>query len=154
MKKYLEKNINIIISLFIILGPIIDLLTGISTNKTQLFVSIGIIIRTLFLIFIMLIAIFIFKKKKLIIPYLIIGLYFVMFLIGNILYKDTILINEIHGFIKTFYFPILLITMYSINDSVRISKMLLFITLFIYLILIFIPIIFGIGFQSYDITKV
>ena len=154
MKKFIEKNINIIISLFIILGPVIDLLTGLSTNKTNLCLSLGIIVRTIFLLFIVIVSIFIFKKKKLIIPYLIIGLYFVFFLIGNILYKDNVLINEIHGFIRTFYFPILLITMYSINDNVRISKMLLFTTLFIYLLLIFIPMIFGIGFQTYDITKV
>ena len=154
MKKFIEKNINIIISLFVILGPVIDLLTGLSTNKTNLCISLGIIVRTIFLLFIVIVSIFIFKKKKLIIPYLIIGLYFVFFLIGNILYKDNVLINEIHGFIRTFYFPILLITMYSINDNVRISKMLLFTTLFIYLLLIFIPMIFGIGFQTYDITKV
>ena len=154
MKKFIEKNINIIISLFIILGPVIDLLTGLSTNKTNLCLSLGIIVRTIFLLFIVIVSIFIFKKKKLIIPYLIIGLYFVFFLIGNILYKDNVLINEIHGFIRTFYFPILLITMYSINDNIRISKMLLFTTLFIYLLLIFIPMIFGIGFQTYDITKV
>ena len=154
MKKFIEKNINIIISLFIILGPVIDLLTGLSTNKTNLCLSLGIIVRTIFLLFIVIVSIFIFKKKKLIIPYLIIGLYFVFFLIGNILYKDNVLINEIHGFIRTFYFPILLITMYSINDHVRISKMLLFTTLLIYLLLIFIPMIFGIGFQTYDITKV
>ena len=36
MKKFIEKNINIIISLFVILGPVIDLLTGLSTNKTNL----------------------------------------------------------------------------------------------------------------------
>ena len=154
MKKFIEKNINMIISLFVIIGPIIDLLTGLSTNKTNLSLSLGIIFRTIFLLFIVIVSIFIFKKKKLIIPYLIIGLYFVLFLIGNILYKDNVLINEIHGFIRTFYFPILLITMYSINDNVRISKMLLFTTLFIYLLLIFIPMIFGIGFQTYDITKV
>ena len=154
MKKFIEKNINIIISLFVILGPVIDLLTVLSTNKTNLCLSLGIIFRTIFLLFIVIVSIFILKKKKLIIPYLIIGLYFVFFLIGNILYKDNVLINEIHGFIRTFYFPILLITMYSINDNVRISKMLLFTTLFIYLLLIFIPMIFGIGFQTYDITKV
>ena len=154
MKKFIEKNINIIISLFVILGPVIDLLTGLSTNKTNLSLSLGIIFRAIFLLFIVIVSIFIFKKKKLIIPYLIIGLYFVFFLIGNILYKDNVLINEIHGFIRTFYFPILLITMYSINDNVRISKMLLFTTLFIYLLLIVIPMIFGIGFQTYDITKV
>ena len=154
MKKFIEKNINIIISLFVILGPVIDLLTGLSTNKTNLCLSLGIIVRTIFLLFIAIVSIFIFKKKKLMIPYLIIGLYFIFFLIGNFLYKDNVLITEIHGFIRTFYFPILLITMYSINDHVRISKMLLFTTLFIYLLLIFIPTIFGIGFQSYDITKV
>ena len=154
MKKNIEKNINIIISLFIIIGPIIDLLTGISTNKTNLCLTLGIIIRTIFLLFIAIVSIFIFKKKKLIIPYLIIGLYFVFFLIGSILYKDNVFINEIHGFIRTFYFPILLITMYSINNHIRISKMLLFTTLLIYILLIIIPMILGIGFQTYDITKV
>ena len=153
MKKFLEKNINIIISLFIILGPIIDLLTGISINRTNLSLTLGIVVRSLFLLFIVIIAIFIFKKKKLVIPYLLIGLYFLFFLIGTVVYKDNVLMTEIHGFIKTFYFPILFITMYFINDNIRISKMLLFNTLFLYLFLIIVPMFFGIGFDSYDITK-
>ncbi|MBR5370105.1 MAG: O-antigen ligase family protein, partial [Bacilli bacterium] len=98
--------------------------------------------------------IFIFKKKKLIIPYLIIGLYFILYILGIILYKDNNnLFFEIQNLVKVFYFPIVFLSLYSIKDKVNIENKILIKTLFKYLILILIPTIFGIGYKTYEITK-
>ena len=154
MKNYLKNNISLLISIFILLGPILDLLTGICLHTLNINLTIGIIVRVIFLLFIIFTTVFIFKKKKLIIPYLIIGLYFILYIIGMILYKNNNnLLQEIQGMLKVFYFPILLLSLYSIKENIKISKFTLFTTLLLYLVLIFIPIIFNIGFKSYQITK-
>ena len=71
IKQYLSKYLGI----FIILQPIIDLITGICLNVFKLNLTIGIIIRMLFLISIMYITTFIYKKKKSFIYYLIFIIY-------------------------------------------------------------------------------
>jgi len=153
MEKFIKKNISIIIAIFILLQPLLDLLTGLCIHTLKINLTVGIIVRVLFLLFIVIIVLFIYKKKKLIIPYLIIGLYSIMYIIGMVVYKDGGLFQEIQGLVKTFYFPIMLLSLYSINDEIKISKMTLFTSLYIYLILIFIPTIFGIGYKTYEITK-
>lgn len=154
MKNYIKKNINNIISIFLILSPILDLLTGICIHTLKINLTIGIIVRLLFLIFISLVVIFIFKKKNIITPYLIIGLYFIFYILGIIIYKDGIgLFTEIQGLIKVFYFPIIFIALYNIKEEIKISKLTLFTTVFLYLILILVPTLFGIGYKTYEITK-
>ena len=153
MEKFIKKNINIIVAVFLILQPFLDLITGICIHTLKINFTLGIIVRVLFLLFICFIVLFVFKKKKIIIPYLIIGLYFVLFLIGTIIYKDSNYIFEIQNLVKVFYFPILFVSLYSIKDYIRISRMTLFTVVFLYLILLFIPTIFGVGYKSYEITK-
>lgn len=153
MNNFIKKNINIIVAIFLLLSPVLDLLTGLCIHTFKINFTIGIIIRVIFLISICLITLFTFKKKKILIPYLIIGLYMIFYLIGNIIYKDSSITKEIQELVKVFYFPILLISFYSIKDEIRISKMTLFTTLFLYLIFIFVPTILGIGYETYEITK-
>ena len=154
MEKYIKNNINKIISIFILISPILDLLTGVCIHTLKINFTIGIIVRVLFLLFIMIITIFIFKKKKLIIPYLIIGLYFILYTLGIIFYKNSVgLFFEIQNLVKVFYFPIIFLSLYSIKDKVDIDNKVLIKTLFIYLILILIPTVFGIGYKTYEITK-
>lgn len=154
MSNFIKKNISYIISIFILIGPIIDLLTGLCLHTLSIRFTIGIIVRVLFLLFTCLITIFIFKKKKLLIPYLIIGLYGVLYILGIILYKDGIgIFSEIQNLVKVFYFPIIFLSLYSIREEIRISNLTLFTTLFLYLIFIFVPLLLGIGYDSYEITK-
>ena len=154
MEKFIKKNINIIISIFILIGPIIDLLTGVSIHTLKINLTIGIIVRVLFLISIILITIFIFKKKKIIIPYLIIGLYSILYVLGILLYKDGVgLLFEIQNLVKVFYFPIIFIALFSIKEEVDIDNKILVKTLYLYLILILIPTTLGIGYKTYEITK-
>ena len=153
MNNFIKKNINIIIAIFILLGPILDLITGVCLNSFKISLTLGIIVRVLFLVFICIITLFTFKKKNILIPYLIIGLYFILYVIGMIFFKDTILFTEIQNLVKVFYFPILLISFYAIKDEIKISNLTLFTVLFLYLILIFIPTLLGIGYETYEIAK-
>ena len=152
MKNYLKKNLSIIISIFILLLPIIDLLTGLCLHVLNINFTFGIIIKILFLLFIMYITFFVYKKKVLL-PYILILIYFILYTLGFILYKDTSLLPNIQNLIKTFYFPILLISLYPLREDIKISKMVLFTTMFLYIILIFLPILFGVGYKTYQITK-
>lgn len=153
MDKFIKNNINKIVAVFLILQPFLDIITGICIHTLKINFTIGIIVRVLFLLFISFIVLFIFKKKKIIIPYLIIGLYFIFYIIGTILYKDSNYIFEIQNLVKVFYFPLLFVSLYSIKDYIRISNMTLFTVIFLYLILLFIPTLLGVGYKSYEITK-
>lgn len=153
MNKTIKKNLNLYLEIFIILQPIIDLITGICLNIFNLNLTIGILIRMFFLLFIMYITVFIYKKKRSFTYYLIFIIYAILYLLGNILFKDSSLFSELQGLLRVFYFPLLLISLYDLKDEIRISNMTLVVTLFIYLISIFIPILLNIGFNSYQITK-
>ena len=65
MNKFIKKNINILISLFILLSPIIDVLTGICVNTLNINFTFGIVFRILFLVFVIYTSLFVYKKKKL-----------------------------------------------------------------------------------------
>ena len=153
MEKWFEKNINMIIALFILLQPILDLLTGVCVNTLHWNITLGIVIRVIFLAFICFVVLFVFKKKKLLIPYFIIGLYCILYVVGMVIYKDSRLLPEIQGLVRTFYFPILLISLYAIKDKIRISNMTFLTMILLYILAIFIPTIIGIGYKSYQITK-
>ena len=154
MKEKIKNNMSIILSIFLILQPVLDLITGICVNTLNLDITFGVIIRMLFLVFLCLTVLFVYQKKRVLIPYSIIGIYFLLYLLGMILYKDSSLLPEIKNLVRTFYFPILLITLYPIKDDIKISNMTLLTVLFLYLIFLFIPTLFGLGYKAYQITKV
>ena len=154
MNDFIKKNISIIIAIFVLIGPILDLITGVCLHSLGINLTLGIITRVLFLAFICIITLFTFKKKNVLIPYLIIGLYFIFYTIGMIAFKDTSIFTEIQNLVKVFYFPILLVSVYSIKDEIRISNLTLFTVMFTYLILIFIPTLLNLGYDTYEIAKV
>ena len=153
MENFIKKNINKIVAVFLLLQPFIDLITGVCIHTLKINFTLGIIIRVLFLLFICLVVLFVFKKKNILIPYFIIGVYFASYIFGTIMYKDSNTLFEIQNLVKVFYFPIVFVSLYSIKDYLRISNMTLFTVVFLYLILLFVPTIFGVGYKSYEITK-
>lgn len=150
MSKTIKNNLSKIISIFILIQPILDLITGIFLHEFNLNLTLGIIIRMLFLFFIVLVTTFIYKKKVPLIYYLVFFIYSIIYLL--VLGKSN-LFGEVQGLLRVFYFPLLLISLYELKDEIRISKLTLFTTLSLYLICIFIPMILHVGFKSYEITK-
>jgi len=154
MSNYIKKNFNLILNIFILLHPIIDLITGICLHVFKLNLTFGNIIRIMFLIVIMFCTIFVYKKKKALLYYSIVGIYFFLYFISLITIKDGVgFFTEIQGLIRTFYFPIILLSLYEIKEDVKINVKTLTTTLCLYLLCILIPTLFGMGYQSYEITK-
>lgn len=153
MHKYIKENISKLLTIFILLQPVLDLITGVCVNLLNINITLGIIIRILFLGLLMYTTVFIYKKKFSLYTYLALAIYSILYLIGIIIYKDGVVFYELQGLLKAIYFPIVLISLYDLKDEYQISKQTLFKTLFIYLVLILIPNTLGLGFESYKITK-
>lgn len=150
MKTYIKNNISNIISIFILLSPFIDLVTGINIHN-NINITLGVIYRLLVLGILFLIVTIIYKKKKLLIPYLIVVIYILLFLLVN---DKTYLIKELQGALRVFYFPLILVTLFNIKDEFKISNNILILTLVEYTLLLFIPNILGLGYNTYSESKV
>lgn len=154
MNAWIKKNFNVLLIIFILMQPIFDLITGFGIHVWHANVTIGIIVRILFLLFIFYTVMFVYKRKQ---NWLIYGLllaYGLFYISGMIMYKDGVgLFEEIQGLCRVFYFPVLLIALYSIKDEIKISKMTLMVVLVTYLVCILVPNCLNIGFETYEITK-
>lgn len=154
MNTWIKKNFNLLLIIFILLQPILDLITGIGLHVFQANITVGIIVRMLFLLFVLYSVIFVYKKKKNFLYYGILLFYAIFYITGIIVYKDGVgLFEEIQGLCRVFYFPILLISLYSIKEEITISKMTLMVVLLTYLVCILVPNCLNIGFETYEITK-
>ncbi|MDO5569558.1 MAG: O-antigen ligase family protein [bacterium] len=148
MKSFFDKHFIKIIIIFVILSPIIDLLTSL-TIRYNIF-SIGTITRGIFLIFCLIYYFFFYNNNKKILLFLIlIFIYIILFSINNYSYTN------ISNCIKAFYYPILLLILLDINKKNHINfKTDYFIIIIVtYLMLIYIPNITNTGFNSYLDTK-
>lgn len=104
---------NKVLGIFIILQPIIDIITSIMINEYNTNISIGMIIRFFFLIY-ALVYLYKYKDKKTIIYLLIWLLYISINLIGNFIIKDNfIIVSQLKLLLKMVYFPISLLFFYK-----------------------------------------
>ena len=103
---------NKVLSKFILIQPIIDIITSIMINEFNLSISLGMIIRFVFFLYTF-IYIFQNRDKKINIYLLIWIVYGSISLIGNYMLKENFNIIS-HGvsLIKMFYFPCLLLFYY------------------------------------------
>ena len=148
MLKYEKYNnfFNKLVYIFIFLSPVIDALTAISRKYIDLPFSIGTIIRGLFLVFTFIWLSKKINRKKMLAIFLIYILLATMYYFG--LYKNDI-VNEINNIFYIFYLPFLMLFFSSYNNEKINDKLILKIYL-IYLNLIIIPYIFGVGFDLSD----
>lgn len=153
MNKFIKEKFDKIISVFILLQPLLDLLTGLCINLLSIHITVGIIIRMLFLAFVIYTTVVVYKKKSSLAVYLSLLAYSILYLVGIVFYKNGGLFTELQGLLKVLYFPVILLSLYNLREEFRISIMTLFATLLIYLLLILIPNMLGIGFESYEIAK-
>lgn len=163
MKKINEmfsQNIIKIVTIFLLMQPILDFVTGMNIKYYTNFVSSGIIFRATFLAIVIYYVIFLskFKNKKYSISYLImIFIYIVTFVAISLNIKGlSLVLTEIKWIIKVFYFPILLICFINIfNDN----KEEVNITTYIYILATYIFLIiacqlFGIDANAYTQGKI
>lgn len=159
INNFLTSNINKILLIFLFSQPFIDILTAISINILKLDLTIGIIIRMIFMLFCIYYIFFLIKSphKKVSVIYLIVLIiYMLLFCINILSLKGVNAISyEVKNLIKTFYFPITLVTIYNLYDEKKLTintKTLLYLFV-IYTLLVFIPNLLNIGFNSYEVTK-
>lgn len=156
MEKLKEKlTIPNIIILFILLQPIIDIITGLSIQYANATITFGIVIRTIFMVFLVILGLIKADKKYRIGMYIYYGLlsiYMLGFLTNAYMQNGTaLLFIQIKGLIKNFYLPIIFVALIPIFKEYKISinSKVLTTTLMIYVVTIFICNICGIGFLTY-----
>ena len=148
MNTWIKKNFNTLLIIFILLQPILDLITGFGIHVWNMNVTLGIIIRMIFLLVILYSVMFVYKKNQNWLYYGILIVYGLLYVLGIILFKDGVgLFSEIQGLCRVFYFPVLLIALYSIKDEIKISKMTLMVVLVTYLVCILVPNCLNLGFE-------
>lgn len=153
----LKEKITVpnIIKLFIILQPIIDIITCLCIEYGNLSITFGVIIRTIFMAFCAILGIIKADKKYKIgmcIYYGILAVYMIGFLANSYIENGTNLIfTQIKGLVKNFYLPIILVALIPIfkHYKIHISKKTLTIALMIYVITIFVASITGIAMPTY-----
>lgn len=160
MKKinyFVEKNIKKIISIFFIMQPILDVIAAVMLNCLHIEFTLSSIIRFLFIGFCIYYVFFINKNKKYIIYFSSIIIYILIFSLVMLFNKDiSVLFYELKNTLNVFYFPIVFLTLYSINKQYKLSvsaKNILYLYL-IYCLFILIPNITHTAFMSYSISKV
>ena len=155
MKKYLINNITLILKIFLYIQPIIDIVTSIMLNYFNLNITIGMIFRFIFLLFIIIFYLFVknnssnYKKIYLLTIFIFSIIYSIIMLLNK---GNTVLISELTNYFKIIYFPIL-ITLID-KEDIKIDINTLINISIIYLVLILIPNILHISFNSYTQGKI
>lgn len=153
LNNFINKKILLIFTIFLFLQPVLDIITGIMIYSKSNIYSISAIIRIIFLIFMMYYITFI-KKTKFFKLFLIILLYSVIFCLVNYIFKDNgNLVIEIKNLLNNIYLPITMIFIFEIFNNNKFDIKKIYVILLIYLLLVFIPNILGIGFDSYAYSK-
>lgn len=156
INKIIEKiNIYKILIAYISILPIIDLVTSISARMDLPGMTIGILIKGLFLLFICGFCFFKYKfndRKASTIFFLFLMLYETVYLVIMYLNKGIAVIpNEIKSSIKTFFAPIVIVVMYDIfkNEKINIKSRHFTYILVQYVLLILVANITGTSFNTY-----
>lgn len=159
MREKTNDTIFKFILIFILVQPLLDLATSLSVRFINFPITLGIIVRALFLISVVLYYIFVFKSKnkKIISIYLlVVMLYLLAFFVVMIMTKPTgLMFTEVKSVFKIFYFPILLACLFDIfiSNKKLIHNKYLILVAFVYLALILVPYLTGTAFPSYRASK-
>lgn len=152
-----KSKIRKLIYLFLILQPIIDLVTALMTRMMNSAITIGVISRGLFLAFLVIYNIFFVKNKhsKKILTYFISAFVFIIayFISKPDIFKISFLKTEIVYMFKYFYFPIVAVCLINCYNYLKLKKETIF-KIFLYnavvmSLLIIIPYVTNTSFSSY-----
>ena len=154
-KEKSKLNISLIIKLYIIIQPIIDIITSLCVRNISPKYTIGMFVRTFFMGVLIICTFFSVDKKsriKMLVYYGACACYFVLFLGNSYLkYGTAMVLMQVKGLIKSFYLPIILVSFFMLlkNEKVQISKKSINIALLIYTLSIVIGKYFSIGYSTY-----
>ena len=155
----MQKKIEFIVKAFLLSSPFLDMLTAFALHVFKTDLTMGIVIRILFLIFSLIYLFFFYqgKKKKLYKGFSLSLIIYILFFMGIVLVNkgSDVLFYELKNVFKTFYFPFLLISFSAMFEKKLeiVPKKYFSYIMFTYLLGIFIPSLLGIGFDTYEVTK-
>ncbi len=140
-----NKLFNKFVILFLLFGPIFDVITSFQIRNDIDFMSIGVLLRG---IFFLITIVYLIKNnygKKGIIIFI---LYFLLEIMHTLIHTENDLIKEVLNVIKIFYLPILIFFFYKYENK-NIDDKLIFYIYLIYLNFIIVPYIFNTGYSLY-----
>ena len=142
-----KNNMKKILIIFLLLSPFIDLICGFFV-RNNIFITIGTIIRSVFLLFIILYTLLKYKNKFYISYLGLILIYFILFFMINDFSNNFIWLSKI------FYFPTILYSIYVINqnENLNISNKYIILYLLSYCIFLLLGDIIA-NINSYEIAK-
>ena len=155
VKEKKKFNWNLFFLVFLYIQPFLDISYSLSTNYLNFPISINTIVRMLFLIIGIYYLLFKNKDKKVKMYVAILGLYCLAFSINIFIFKIEVLFYELKNMLSTFFFPISLLFVYQAfkDNKINLNEKHFLNLLLIYLGLVLIPNILGIGFSSYATDK-
>ena len=152
-----DTKLGKFLTVYIILQPIIDLLTSLQLKYSDFPLTFGVITRTLFMFFCCFYILFQYKhknKKYLVIYLVLLGIYCLAFLAYNtILHKDILkLFIDLKELFKVIYLPIVFVGFYSYNKNnikLEYGKLMAIVAL-LYIFIITIAFLTNTSFNSYE----
>lgn len=156
MEKFINKiNIKKILIIYLLAQPIIDIITSLCVRHVSENLTLGIFVRTLFMIFIVIYSLIVSNKKdriKSLIYYILLGIYTLIYLF--VCYNQNgmaMILTQIKGLIKTLYLPLVLVALLNISKEkdIKIENKYFIWTLLGYTVTMFVARIFGIAYPSY-----
>ncbi|MGI5906821.1 MAG: O-antigen ligase family protein [Candidatus Pararuminococcus gallinarum] len=150
-----KEKMPLLISLFIIAHPLIDIATALGT-RAGLSITFGVVVRVLFMVCMAAYVCFIaqFKNKKLCCAYLGAVILYCVFFLFYFLIKGGIsaAFGNLKELIKVFYFSFILVSFYALykQKNFVVSNKILTLTVVGYMAVIFIAFITNTGFTAYN----
>ena len=157
ISNFINNNLSKIIVGFIFIQPILDLLSSLEINVLHIGISIGSIVRFMFMLLCLYYVLFINKERKY--KYVVAAIFaYILSFIGVILYYKgiNILSYETRNCLYVYFLPAILISIYLMfkNKAINIKLSNLFILYISYMVFILIPNLTHTGFDSYWQAKV
>ena len=157
LNEFINDHLSIIVAIFILIQPLLDLLTSLEIHVLHFGISIGSITRLLFLLFCIYYVFFINKEKKY--KFIIFGVITYLILYALVIFKykgNNIYFYEIRNGIDTFYLPIILISFYVMfkNKAIDIKLNHIIAIYLVCLFFVLFPNLTHTGFMSYYHSKV
>ncbi len=156
MKLKLDKiNMKNIIIIYILVHPIIDVITSLLVRNVNEILTLGIVVRTLFMLGVATYSLIVSEKKyriKSFIYYALLLAYMLAFLgIKFSKHGTEGILTQIKGIVKTFYLPIILVALIPIfkKDNIKVDNKILIYSLLGYTAVIFLARICGVGYRTY-----
>ena len=155
MKKLKEITIEKLIIIYILIQPLLDVATSLCLEYISPYLTLGILIRTMFMGLVIIYSLFKADKKNRIrslIYYGLVGIYMCIFLFVAYSQNGTnMILAQIKGLIRVFYLPLVLVALYSLFNSktIKIDNKYFIWTLAEYVLIMLIAKIAGIAYPTY-----